>query len=44
MTKIENLNSDIKLKTDFIIYEGPKFGAPSTIINLDNEESEIIER
>ena len=44
MTKIENLDSDIKLKTEFIIYEGVKFGTPSTIISLDNEEPEIIER
>ncbi len=34
MTSIDNLDSAIKESVDFIVYEGPKCGSPSKIINL----------
>ncbi len=41
MTKMEDLNPEIKAKVDFIIYEGPKTGRPSQLINFEKEEVEI---
>jgi L-threonylcarbamoyladenylate synthase len=34
MTSLENLDKDIEKNVEFIIYEGPKEGKPSKIINL----------
>lgn len=34
MTALENLHSPIRQATDFAIYEGPKEGKPSTIVDL----------
>lgn len=36
MTNLDNLADDIKNKADFAIYEGPKKGRPSTIVDLTN--------
>lgn len=44
MTSLENLNSEIKSKTDFAFYEGEKVGKPSTIVNLSNSSEEILNR
>ena len=44
MKTIKNLDSDIKEKVDFIIYEGEKENRPSTIINLGNDNVMISER
>lgn len=44
MTKIENLDDNIKKKMDFILYEGEKKGTPSAIVDLTKGEGEIIER
>lgn len=43
MTSIEDLDSDIKSKVDFIVYEGIKKGQPSKIIDL-TDDIEVIER
>lgn len=40
MTTLEDLDSDIHTKTDFIIYDGEKPGKPSTLVNLAGEEIE----
>ncbi len=44
MTSVEDLNVNIKAKTDFIIYEGEKQGKPSTLINLTEKKESIKER
>lgn len=44
MTSLDNLNSEIKAKVDFAIYEGEKTGRPSTIIDLTKAPEEIEER
>ena len=48
MTKIEDLelgiNSDIRHKVNFVVYEGEKQGRPSKIIHLEGKETKIRER
>ena len=44
MTSLENLNPDIQKKVDFIVYDGPIQGRPSTIVNLAKDEVEIKKR
>jgi L-threonylcarbamoyladenylate synthase len=44
MTSIEDLDVDIKAKTEFIIYEGEKEGKPSTIVDLTKKPEDIKER
>ena len=43
MTSLDDLDSEIKSKVDFIVYEGEKKGKPSRIIDLTDEEK-VIER
>jgi len=43
MTSLEDLDSEIKSKVDFIINEGPKKGKPSRIIDLTDDEK-VVER
>ena len=43
MTSLEDLDSEIKSRVDFIIYEGEKKGKPSRIIDL-TDEVKVIER
>ncbi len=43
MTSLDDLDVEIKSKVDFIVYEGPKKGKPSRIIDLTDEER-VIER
>ena len=43
MTSLEDLDSEIKSKVDFIVYEGEKKARPSKIIDLTDKE-EVIER
>ena len=38
MTSLENLDPDVELFVDFVIYEGPKEGRPSKIIDVEKEE------
>jgi len=42
MTSLENLDPEIENSVEFIIYEGPKEGRPSRLINV--EKDEILER
>ncbi len=42
MTAIEDLNPAIKAKTAFCIYEGPKKGKPSTVVDLTSEHEKIL--
>jgi len=44
MTCLEDLDDEMKKKIDYIIYEGPIKGNPSTIVNLAKEKVEIKER
>lgn len=44
MTSLEDLNSEIKSKVDFILYEGEKTGRPSKLVFLGKKETEIKER
>lgn len=44
MTSLETLNPEIKSKLDFIIYEGPIKGHPSTLIDLTKKKIAIKER
>jgi|TARA_B100001964_G_C14249704_1_gene609269 tRNA threonylcarbamoyl adenosine modification protein (Sua5/YciO/YrdC/YwlC family) len=43
MTSLEDLDSEIKSRVDFIVYEGEKKGTPSKIIDLTDEEK-VVER
>ncbi|MEK6876251.1 MAG: Sua5/YciO/YrdC/YwlC family protein, partial [Nanoarchaeota archaeon] len=43
MTSLDDLDSEIKSKVDFIVYEGQKKGNPSKIIDLTDEER-VVER
>jgi len=43
MTSLDDLDSDIESKVDFIVYDGEKIGNPSKIIDL-TDESKVIER
>ena len=43
MTSLKDLDEEIKSKVDFIVYEGPKQGKPSKIIDLSDKE-EVVER
>jgi len=43
MTSLEDLDSEIKDKVDFIVYEGEKNGKPSRIIDL-TDDVKVIER
>ncbi len=38
MTSLENIDSEVEKVIDFMIYEGPKEGKPSKIIDVDKEE------
>lgn len=38
MTSLDDLDSDVQTKTDFLIYEGQKPGKPSTLVNLAEED------
>jgi L-threonylcarbamoyladenylate synthase len=38
MTCIENLDPDIENGVEFMIYEGPKSGRPSKLVNVDTQE------
>ncbi|MFH1590762.1 MAG: L-threonylcarbamoyladenylate synthase [archaeon] len=42
MTAIEDLDSAIKAKIAFAIYEGPKDGKPSTVIDLTSDKEKIL--
>lgn len=44
MTSLDDLDTEIKKKLDFAVYEGEKKGRPSKIINLTGEEPRVKER
>ncbi len=44
MTSIEDLDSQIKSKVDFIVYEGEKSCRPSKVFDLTKEDIEVIHR
>ena len=44
MTKVENLDPKIKMKMDFMVYEGEKHGSPSKIVDLSGEEEKVTAR
>ena len=44
MTSIEDLNSELKKKVDFIIDDGEIKGKPSTLIDLSKDDIEVKER
>ena len=44
MTSLEDIDHDLINKVDFIIYDGPKDGRPSTIFDFTKDEPEVIER
>lgn len=44
MTNLEDLNTEIAKKIDFILYEGEKKGKPSTIVDLSGEKVGVVER
>jgi tRNA threonylcarbamoyl adenosine modification protein (Sua5/YciO/YrdC/YwlC family) len=44
MTSIEDMDERVKSAMDFIVYEGPKKGSPSTIIDLSKKEPQITKR
>ncbi|MBU1975524.1 MAG: threonylcarbamoyl-AMP synthase [Nanoarchaeota archaeon] len=44
MTKIEDLDPDLKAGADIIIYEGEIMGKPSTLVIIDHEDVHIKER
>lgn len=41
MTSLDNLDRTIRNNVDYVFYEGPKKGTPSTIISLVGEDVEI---
>lgn len=44
MTKMENLDPEIKKKMDFAFYEGDKEAHPSTIVDLTGKKEKLTER
>lgn len=44
MTSLDDLNESVKQDVDFIIYEGPKHGTPSTIIHYSEDDVKIKDR
>jgi len=41
MTSLEDLDSALRNNVDYVFYEGPKHGVPSTIIHLEGEKVSI---
>lgn len=44
MTSLDNLHDSIKGKVSFIVYEGEKIARPSTLVKLNSEDIEVVER
>jgi L-threonylcarbamoyladenylate synthase len=44
MTSLEDLDSTIRNGVDYVFYEGPKHGTPSTIVHLGGDKVKIISR
>jgi L-threonylcarbamoyladenylate synthase len=44
MTSIEDIDPSIEGKVDLMVYEGPKKGKPSQIVDLTKEKTKIIKR
>ena len=44
MTSLDDLDSGIKVKADFIVYEGEKRGHPSTLMDFTAEKVQVMER
>jgi L-threonylcarbamoyladenylate synthase len=41
MTSLDDLDSEIRNRVDYVFYEGPKKGFPSTIVHLEGSKVEI---
>jgi tRNA threonylcarbamoyl adenosine modification protein (Sua5/YciO/YrdC/YwlC family) len=44
MTSLEDLDSTIRNGVDYVFYEGPKKGNPSTIVHLAGEKAKVLPR
>ncbi|GEM_PF-340926 len=44
MTSLEDLDNDIRRNVDYVFYDGPKIGRPSTIIHLEGSKIMITPR
>ncbi|HJX06179.1 MAG TPA: L-threonylcarbamoyladenylate synthase [Candidatus Nanoarchaeia archaeon] len=44
MTSLEDLDDEMKKKVDYVIYDGPINGRPSTTVNLAKEKVEVKKR
>lgn len=44
MKKIDDLKEEIKERIDYLIYDGPLEGNPSTIVKLVNRREEMMKR
>jgi len=44
MTSLEDLDSTIRNGVDYVFYEGPKHGTPSTIVHLGGDKVKILPR
>ena len=44
MTSLEDLDTNIRSNVDYVFYDGPKRGAPSTLIHLEGDVVKISQR
>jgi L-threonylcarbamoyladenylate synthase len=44
MTSLEDLDIKIRTNMDYVFYDGPKRGVPSTIIHLEGDQVKILKR
>jgi len=44
MTSLDDLDSSIRNGVDYVFYEGPKNGTPSTLVHLGGEKAQVLPR